>query len=337
MELLYYKDVKGNFGDDLNEVIWRAVLPREVFDVPDVILVGIGSILNATTAPLSKTMGRRVFVLGSGASYGALPSGWETWSILAVRGPLTAQLIGRQNAAATDGAALIATMPSLIGEYDRRDLTLFMPHHHSIAAGLWERVADTCGFTFVSPEWPVSKIVALFARAKLVVTEAMHGAIVADAMRIPWIPVVMSPDISVFKWSDWTMSLNLPFRPTTIPGSSSSENRRHRSILKLARERGYPPPSLADTSSADALVRDHHQRHEAGISDVGPKCRQSTVIRRVAKQLVAVFDPLLVERAADSLTKLNLANAWLSDDLIMRKRVEQLQEATALFVKQLLN
>lgn len=337
MEILYYKDVKGNFGDDLNEVIWRAVLPRQVFEVPDVILVGIGSILNATMAPPSRTMGKRVFVLGSGASYGALPTGWETWSILALRGPLTAKLMGKQNAAATDGAALIATVPSLIGEEGRRDLTLFMPHHHSLAAGLWEKVADTCGFTFVSPEWPVSKIMALFARAKLVVTEAMHGAIVADAMRIPWIPVVMSPDISVFKWADWTMSLNLPFQPTTIPGSSSGENRRHRSILRRASEHGHPPPSLVDTSNADALLRDHQRRYEAGICDVEPKGPQSTIVRRVAKQLVAVFDPLLVERAAGSLTKLNVANAWLSDDLIMRKRVERLQEATAVFVKQLLN
>jgi succinoglycan biosynthesis protein ExoV len=336
MEILYYKDLNGNFGDDLNEVIWRAVLPREVFEVPDVILVGIGSVLNAAMAPLSRTMGKRVFVLGSGASYGVLPTGWETWSILALRGPLTAQLMGMQNAAATDGAALIATVPSLIGECDRRDLTLFMPHHHSIAAGLWERVAETCGFTFVSPEWPVSKIMTHFVRAKLVVTEAMHGAIVADAMRIPWIPVVMSPDISVFKWSDWTMSLNLPFRPTTIPGSSSRENRRHKAIHKLARERGHPPASLADTSNAAALLRDHRQRYEGGISDVKPKCRQSTIIRRTAKRLVAVFDPFLVERAADSLMKLNLASAWLSDDLIMRRRIEQLQEATAVFVEQLL-
>src|ERR1700722_12942019 len=139
MELLYYKDAKGNFGDDLNEIIWRAVLPRQVYEVPDVVLVGIGSILNATMAPLSRTTGKRVFVLGSGASYGALPTGWETWSILAVRGPLTARLMGRRRAAATDGAALIATMPSLIGEHHQRDLTLFMPHHHSLAAGLWEK------------------------------------------------------------------------------------------------------------------------------------------------------------------------------------------------------
>jgi succinoglycan biosynthesis protein ExoV len=336
MEILYYKDAHGNFGDDLNEVLWPALLPREVFEVPDVILVGIGSILNATTAPLSRTTGKRVFVLGSGASYGALPPGWETWSILALRGPLTARLMDRENAAATDSAALIATVPSLTVKHDRRDLILFMPHHHSIGAGLWQRVADTCGFTFVNPQWPVSKIMALFARAKLVVTEAMHGAIVADAMRIPWIPVVMSPEISFFKWTDWTMSLNLPFRPTVLPGSSSTENRRHRAIVKRARERGHPPPAFVDTSNAEALVMDHHRRYEAG-SDVEPKRLQSTIIRRAAKRVVAVIDPLLVERAAASLAKLDLANPWLSDDLIMRRRVEQLQEATALLVKQLLN
>ena len=45
MEVFHYKDPVGNFGDDLNAVIWPALL-NDVWDKQtDIVLVGIGSIL----------------------------------------------------------------------------------------------------------------------------------------------------------------------------------------------------------------------------------------------------------------------------------------------------
>ena len=44
----------------------------------------------------------------------------------------------------------------------------------------------------------------------------MHGAIVADALRIPWIPLKVMPDLLEFKWQDWCMSINVPYKPYTL-------------------------------------------------------------------------------------------------------------------------
>lgn len=40
----------------------------------------------------------------------------------------------------------------------------------------------------------------------------MHGAIVADAYRIPWIPVSSFDSFNNFKWKDWSLSLSLKIK-----------------------------------------------------------------------------------------------------------------------------
>jgi succinoglycan biosynthesis protein ExoV len=73
MRIVYYKEAVGNFGDDLNELIWPRVLPDDVRAAPDAVLVGIGSLLDQARFRDVETAGKRVFVLGSGAAYGRLP------------------------------------------------------------------------------------------------------------------------------------------------------------------------------------------------------------------------------------------------------------------------
>ncbi len=65
MQLYYFKDRRGNFGDDLNPWLWRQLLPEVMQGSPDELFVGIGTLLNhrLPAAPLKH-------VFGSGHGYG---------------------------------------------------------------------------------------------------------------------------------------------------------------------------------------------------------------------------------------------------------------------------
>ncbi len=348
MKLLYYKSEMGNFGDDLNAVIWRQLLPPDVFEDDDAILMGIGSIFNAEQAPPAKTEGKRIFVLGAGAGYGPLPRGWEKWSILAVRGPLTAGLIGRPELAATDAAALVALLPSVVALAPERSLTLFVPHHHSMNHGKWQRVARSAGLTFVDPRWKISDVMSCFSKAKLVVTEAMHGAILADALRIPWIPVTTSPDILPFKWRDWTLSLRLSYKPQLLPASSFWELHHHHFLTREARARGLTAPGLIkEVGSPEYLMQDflHRYREAASVSktllnEPAPASPIETAITQPSKgwhsikqASGAILDPLFIEHAAKHLSEVTRGPVFLSEDVIFADRLEQLQQAAYELIK----
>ena len=53
-------------------------------------------------------------------------------------------------------------------------------------------------------------VIGRIARADLVVSESMHGAIVADAFGVPWIPIAISHHFNSFKWGDWADSVEVP-------------------------------------------------------------------------------------------------------------------------------
>ena len=62
----------------------------------------------------------------------------------------------------------------------------------------------------------VEAVVQQIASSRLVIAEAMHAAIVADAFRVPWIPVTSVPETNPFKWQDWCESLDLRYKTHTI-------------------------------------------------------------------------------------------------------------------------
>ena len=72
----------------------------------------------------------------------------------------------------------------------------------------------------------------------------MHGAIVADTLRVPWIPVRTNPKILPFKWLDWCQSVKLPYRYEVIKGAKQFS----------LKEYLYPiPPYLRGQSSFSNL------------------------------------------------------------------------------------
>ncbi|MEW6451626.1 MAG: polysaccharide pyruvyl transferase family protein [Pseudomonadota bacterium] len=324
MQVIYYRSPSGNFGDDLNAVLWRELLPPAAFEADDAVLLGIGSIFRDDFLSREATEGKRVFVLGSGAGTGPLPARWPEpeWSILAVRGPLTAALIGEPSAAVTDSAALLTvtngSKPETLGGGD----VVFFPHYNSVNSSRWPDICERLGFVFVDAHWSPHVILRVLGGARLVVTEAMHGAIVADTLRIPWIPVVCSPEIATFKWRDWTASLDLPYRPVEIPPSSGWEALKHRKIRLVNPEMQGAGPESTDAE----LIGDFHRRFGNGVADSRSSNGRKLASSALRKALAA-FDPLFMDRAAAALERAAKSEAYLSGERVLAERVERLQGA----------
>ncbi len=210
MKLFYYKDSLGNFGDDLNAWLWSRLLPG-AFDHDDgVLFVGIGTILNDRIVDSSQYA-----VFGAGAGYGALPNVDHRWKFYCVRGPRTARALGIDpRRAITDPAILVRTFG--LPARPKRYKISFMPHHVSARRSLWKICCKLAGIHYIDPRNGVEKVLEEIQSSEVLATGAMHGAVVADALRVPWIPVKLYEHILDFKWHDWCESLNLPYDPVTF-------------------------------------------------------------------------------------------------------------------------
>jgi succinoglycan biosynthesis protein ExoV len=93
----------------------------------------------------------------------------------------------------------------------------------SLERGDWAEVCRLAGVTFLDPGAPVPDLLAMIRSARFVVTEAMHGAIVADALRTPWIGVMPFHDLHRPKWLDWSESLGIDIRFVRLLPSSLRE------------------------------------------------------------------------------------------------------------------
>ena len=195
-----------------------------------VLLLGIGTVISRSLIPFAN----RYIVLGSGVGYDALPEdfGGPKWEILSVRGPLTAEILGLiPEKALIDGAVLLRLLPECEPlPASQRKGVVFMPHCDALTNGNWKQVCEMAGFDFLDPHLDSEHTVQRIRNARLVIADAMHAAIVADALRVPWIPVVLSPASNSFKWLDWTLSLDLPYQPATLSASTLLEFVRNHSL-----------------------------------------------------------------------------------------------------------
>ncbi|MEO9335932.1 polysaccharide pyruvyl transferase family protein [Mesorhizobium sp. SB112] len=221
MKPFYWESEHGNFGDDLNLWLWDFLLPgfREVH--PELLLVGVGTVLNKALLPET---GKKL-VIGSGFGYGSLPdmSDRSEWDIRCVRGPLTAEKVGLpQELGIIDPAVMVADMPEFQNLPKLHD-AIFIPHWESTVGGIWPIVCKAAGLTYVDPCGEAKSVINAIAQSRLVIAESMHAAILADAFRVPWVAVSTSRSINSFKWSDWASTVHVAYKPQHVPVSSRAE------------------------------------------------------------------------------------------------------------------
>lgn len=290
MRLYYHRDVLGNFGDDLNAWLWPRVAPELLEDDGSELLVGIGTVLNETVPS-----GPRKWVFGSGAGYGAPPRIDARWRLYAVRGPITARLLGLPpSMSVTDGAALIARTGI---NATHTGAAIFVPHHISqlraAAIGLDLRAAATSvGLEYCDPSAGVESVLEQIRSSQLVVAEAMHAAIVADTLRVPWVAVRLFEHVDQLKWEDWSASIGQRHAPVTAE-QAPSQRSVEGALQHAARRSG----TLSSDSRFRMVVDELETRLQKLRSDAAALGVVQTVHRVEIPPLVAVGHDLDAGRA----------------------------------------
>jgi len=334
MRLFYYRSQQGNFGDDLNAWLWEELLPGRWSDDSDVVFSGIGTIIGHSLPPA-----RKVIVFTSGVGYSPIPADFHggRWVTAAVRGPLSARTLGLPaEAAVADGALLLSTLPRLapLAEGERHG-TVFVPHHQALADDSgWHVAAEAAGVELLDPRLPSETVIGRLRSARRVIADSMHAAIIADSLRVPWIPVVSSSHISSFKWLDWAMSLEVPYEPVRLPAPSLKG--RYASWAY----RFYNHAHHVDPPGEERVMARFRRSMALDAKPWWPGLRRP--IRRVLHAipdrmsrhrpigaLAARIDRRRIDRTAQTLAALAERPGYLSDGRVLALRVEELQRRLA--------
>lgn len=198
-----------NFGDDINPALMSRFINKDILSSDEVALFGVGTILNDKNIKSNNHYARKV-IFSSGVGYGKLETKLDdTWDVACVRGPGSAKALGvGPDRAIADGAILLSELYAKPTKKCSR--AVFIPHvnSHLSTGRLLAAIADKLDMDYLSPSCNADEFISTVASAPFVVTEAMHGAILADTMRVPWVPVSLH-EFHEFKWRDWMDAMGL--------------------------------------------------------------------------------------------------------------------------------
>ena len=216
MQIISNHVAGGNFGDQLNDVIWSSLLPNLSRIWPKHAIAGIGTFGHLTVPRHVEYL----HVFGTGAT-GDLSASFPNVKNLKVhflRGPLTAKIWGAPGLGLVDGAALI-TQTKLweLPAETRTHRIGYVPHHLSDKFANYELICRLAGVKYVTSRgYDTESFIRKIKSCDYIITEALHGAVVADLFRKPWVAVSSRRYINAFKWDDWCRSIGLEYHPNSI-------------------------------------------------------------------------------------------------------------------------
>lgn len=287
MKLSYYTGPVPNFGDELNPWLWQRLLPRGFLDQdPSELFIGIGSIISDEWPA-----GAMKHVIGSGyGGYTAAPDLHDgSWNVVFVRGPRTAQKLGLQPETAICDSAVLLRTTSLPAPAAGVDVA-FMPHFHSLERGFWSEACRMAGIRMIDPRDDVEMVLAQIRGAQMLITEAMHGAIVADALRTPWVAVRPIHGANSDKWLDWAEALKIdlrvhPLLPTSLLEAWLVMTR----TPKFHGPRAYRWNTSLPATPINAVLTRRAARHLARLAQQEPQLSDEAVIARVTDRAEAAL------------------------------------------------
>jgi succinoglycan biosynthesis protein ExoV len=274
MKVFFHKVHGGNVGDDVNAELWHRLIPELDELATADWLIGIGTILDERINALP---GRKV-VMGSGLRPNTAGRLQGDIRIAAVRGLLSAERLGLNPAvAACDPGFLIGQLwPT--SSSDAAGIGL-IPHVYSEQWSEISKAGVDAGLDVISPTLPIEQFLQRLRRCKRVYCESMHGAIFADALRIPWARVRLtshyfeSAGVSEFKWQDAF---------SVVGASSAPINRlallRPKRGAGLVRSLMQPVQALAEHRLARALKKRSDDSSMFRLSDSARLQEQTRVL-----------------------------------------------------------
>jgi succinoglycan biosynthesis protein ExoV len=318
MQLVYYRKQVPNFGDDLNAFLWKGLAPELFDDDPQVGFVGIGTIIGMPCGDLKRL---HVFSTGIGNDR---PEAWrdkqvEYWC---VRGPISARMLKLPaDRAITDGAILTPLVEGFPKGATGTGGTLVIPHFQTLDHPGWPEVARLTGYELLDPRADPRDVIARIAGAKLVLTESLHGAVLADVYGIPWVAFATSKNFGVTKWVDWTHSLGLEFNLTMVPPPDPGP------VLAF----GRPPAPFGQTMHFDiegAFARFDERMLPAPVT---LKSRLKGLIKQ--SPLIRSFLGFSPARTAEALERLARGAATLSAEPVRQELRDRMMERLAAVVR----
>ena len=134
--------------------------------------------------------------------------------------------------------------------------------------------------------------------ARLLITEAMHGAIVADALRTPWIGAKPIYGGHHKKWLDWAGALNLDVRLNTLKPSSLLEyyigkTGRGGALGKVGRFSDSPLAGIPNRVFTETAAQ-----HLDAMARIEPQLSSDTMIQQVTERAQAAVDGFVRSRLA---------------------------------------
>jgi succinoglycan biosynthesis protein ExoV len=247
-------------------------------------------------------------------------------TVWCVRGPLSAELMGeRASAALTDGAILAPAAFGIAASVDRSCVGV-IPHWESELAGGWDLACAMAGFELISPSGTPRDVIGAIARKALIVTESLHGAIIADTLGIPWVAFATTGNFSLLKWADWSLSVGVNGRIHPVPSPSGG------AVLKFGRFKGAGA-GKAVVLERELALADYNAHMNWLFAPAGTstprfqfKARLKSLLNLAPVARVAGFSP---ESTAAALTRIARAEPQISDPALRRRLADEMTHRLA--------
>jgi succinoglycan biosynthesis protein ExoV len=319
MKIMYFRGKHPNFGDELNTWMWSKILPDFFNNDDKELFIGIGSTIGNHYDRSAKKI---IFGTGFVPTYNEKPNvNTDDWDVYFVRGPRTAKMLNiSPDLALGDAAILLRTVVDFTQK--KPEVVSFMPHWESLERGNWEQVCKSAGINLIDPRRPVEEVMDELFRSKLVICEAMHGAIVSDAFRIPWIPILPIDSIHRDKWYDWAEALDMEIKPHSLLPSSVFE-------IKVALQRNKNKPNAdADSNNNDSEMSSSTISNGENNTTISLTQRLKNFIKCVLNNVAIkyVLNKVIIYFSANKLRKISKEKACLSDDSKINNVTEKMLE-----------